>query len=175
MAVHIVPLPLWTKAATMFATSAAWGEFGPQKLPPIPTWHAIRCEAIPGTVTVVRSETFSRAAVIVAVPAPTAWTVPAAATVAMRDESEFQFTWEVMSLLVPSEYFPIACNWKDEPMFTVALAGTMAIDCSCTDGGCGADDASFLPPQPARIAHGISSKKRMNDRNLSKWHMFPTP
>ena len=51
-----------------------------------------------------------KVAMMVAVPAATAVTRPLLLTVATDGSDELQVTWVVISLIVPSEYMPVALN-----------------------------------------------------------------
>ena len=55
-------------------------------------------------------ETVPEVAVMVAVPAATAVTTPLLLTVATDGFDELQVTCVVISLIVPSEYMPVALN-----------------------------------------------------------------
>ena len=84
---------------------------------------------------------------MVMLPVASAVTSPAfTAAIAVFDE--VQVTWVVRSLVVWSEYVPIAVSWSDPPTVTVEFAGVTAIDinvegATVTDTAC--DAAPRLP------------------------------
>jgi len=92
---------------------------------------------------------------MVEVPALMAVARPLPLTVATAVLDELQMTCVVISLLVPSEYVPVAVNCLVTPPGMLGLVGVTAIEKSVAVG-----DPPPLPPHPAtsaeiRIRSGI--------------------
>ena len=79
-------------------------------------------------VRVVFPEIVPEVAVMVAVPAATAVTTPLLLTVATDGFDELQVTCVAIRWLVPSEYVPVAVNWRVTPSGMLGLAGVTTME-----------------------------------------------
>jgi len=118
------------------------------------------------TVRVVDPLMVPEVAVIVTCPPLTGVARPVPLMLAMPLEEELQATLELMSLDVPSLYFPVAVNCCVDPKAIVDPDGVTAIDVKVALVGGGV--LVELPPQPTKV--DISSTTTNQDPSLT--HML---
>lgn len=89
------------------------------------------------TLRLVVPDMLPEVALITVVPAATALALPSVVMVALDVSEEFQVTPEVRTLVVPSEYAPVAVNCWAVLMAIVGVAGVIFIEFSVIGGGSG--------------------------------------